>query len=311
MVSAWPDLPYESWRATRNTLQLWLQIVGKIRLAQSPWISHSWHVPAYVTPSGLTTSAIPHGGELFQIDVNVAQHRLLVHTSAGRSGSFALEAQPVCAFYERLMELLRRCNVAVVIRRKSNELAKPVRLDEDRTHCTYDAEYAHRFWRVLVQCERVFGIFRARYAGKSSPVHFFWGNMDLANTRFSGRRAPTHPGGRPHLPDAVLRDAYSHECSECGFWAGDDEHPSALFYSLAYPEPPGFAEARVTPQSAQYSRELHEFVLAYDTVRQANDPDAVLLNFLQSTYEAAADLGRWDRANLEYAQASYGSPPAL
>ena len=311
MLPTWPELSYESWRETRDTLQLWLQIVGKVRLAQSPWISHSWHVGTYVTPTGVTTLAIPHGSQLFQIDLDLNEHRVCVHTSAGRSGSFPLEPQPVRAFYERLMDLLRRLEVPVEIRRKSNELAQAVRLDRDEAHRSYDAEYAHRFWRVLAQCERVFGLFRARYAGKSSPVQLFWGNMDLAVARFSGRRAPTHPGGRPHLPDVVLRDAYSHECFECGFWPGGPEHPAPIFFALAYPPPRGYAQARVAPASTYYSSELKEFVLPYDAVRDAQSPDEAILAFLQSTYEAAATLGHWDRDNLEYAAASFGSPPVL
>jgi hypothetical protein len=300
MNPSWPELRFEAWRETHATLHLWLQIIGKIRLAQVPWINHSWQVSLYVSARGLTTLAMPHGDATFQVDFDFIDHRLWIHAAKGRSASVALAPQSVAAFYHQVMASLAQLGVPVDIHAKPNELEDATPFAVDESHRSYDAEYANRFWRVLAQSERVLQIFRARFIGKSSPVHFFWGNTDLALTRFSGRRAPEHPGGRPHLPDRVLRDAYSHECSECGFWPGGTEHPEPLFFSLAYPEPPGFKGARLRPAAAHYAKQLGEFVLPYDEVRRAADPDALVLEFLQSAYEAAADLGRWDREALEY-----------
>lgn len=295
----WPSLPLEAWSDTLATLHMWLQIVGKIRLAQSPWINHGWHVTLYVTPRGLTTSAVPHDTRSFQIDFDFIDHRLAIQASDGRVGLFPLEPQAVAAFYERLMEEMRRLGLPVQIHMKPNEVAEPIRFDEDRTHAAYDREYAQRFWRVLVQVDRVMKEFRARFIGKCSPVHFFWGAPDLAVTRFSGRRAPEHPGGVPNLPDRVAREAYSHEVSSCGFWPGGGATTYPAFYSYAYPEPEGFAAARVEPDAAFYSTELQEFILPYDAVRESASPDAALLDFLQTTYEAAANVGQWDRGSLE------------
>jgi hypothetical protein len=295
----WPSLPLEAWADTYATLHLWTQIVGKIRLAQSPWLNHSWHVTLYVTPRGLTTSPIPHGARTFQIDFDFVDHRLAIQASDGRSGAFPLEPQAVAAFYRRLMAELEALGLPVRISRKPNEVADPIRFDRDTTHAAYDPEYAQRFWRVLVQADRVFERFRARFTGKCSPVHFFWGSPDLAVTRFSGRRAPTHPGGVPNLPDWVTREAYSHEVSSCGFWPGGGATPYAAFYAYAYPEPAGFADARVEPGGAFYSTELREFLLPYDRVRESASPDDTLLQFLQTSYEAAANLARWDRSALE------------
>jgi hypothetical protein len=278
---------------------MWTQIVGKVRLALSPWINHSWHVTLYVTMRGLTTSAIPHGQRSFQIDFDFVAHRLVIESSDGRSGGFALEPQSVAAFYTRLMGELARLDAQVTINPKPCELPEPIRFDKDEVHCSYDREYANRFWRILVQADRVFKEFRARFIGKCSPVQYFWGAADLAVTRFSGRTAPEHPGGIPNLPDWVTREAYSHEVSSCGFWPGGGAIPYAAFYSYAYPEPPGFASAAVKPAAALYSSDLREFILPYDAVRQSNSPDATLLDFLQATYEAAASLGKWDRASLE------------
>ena len=298
MNPAWPELPFDAWRDTHETLHRWLQIVGKIRLAQSPWVNHSWSVTLYVTARGLTTLAIPHGEESFQLDFDFVDQRLWVHAGRGRR-SLALEPQPVALFYRRLMTLLDDLGVPVTIHSKPSELADAMPFEEDEVHCAYDPEYANRFWRVLAQAQRVMDVFRGRFTGKSSPVQFFWGNTDLALTRFSGRRAPRHPGGRRHLPDRVLRDAYSEECSECGFWPGGSESAEAVFYSLAYPEPPGFSSARLQPSQARYSKELGEFVLPYEEVRRSSDPDAAVLDFLQSAYEAAADRAGWDREALE------------
>jgi uncharacterized protein DUF5996 len=298
---AWPELPLAAWSDTCATLHMWTQVVGKIRLAQCHWVNHSWHVTLYVTARGLTTSAIPHGTRTFQIDFDFIDHRLAIQASDGRSGGFALEPQSVATFYSRLIEELRRLALDVRIRPHPSEVADPIPFDRDETHRAYDSRYANRYWRVLVQADRVFKQFRARFIGKCSPVHYFWGAPDLAVTRFSGRRAPPHPGGIPNLPDAVTREAYSHEVSSCGFWPGGGAIPYAVFYSYAYPEPGGFPEAAVRPSSASYTTDLREFILPYDVVRLSESPDETLLEFLQSTYEAAANLAKWDRASLERA----------
>jgi hypothetical protein len=236
---------------------------------------------------------MPHGAKAFQVEFDFVEHRLRVQVSDGRHASLALEPQTVAAFYRRFMELLQTLEVPVSIRTMPNELPDPIPFDRDETHRSYDADYANRYWRALVQTQRVFDKFRSRYVGKCSPVHFFWGSADLAVTRFSGRPAPEHPGGIPHLPDWVVRDAYSHEVSSAGFWAGSEQQPHALFYSYAYPEPPGFAQAAVRPAAARYSMELREFILPYDAVAQSASPDETLLEFLESTYEAAAGQGGW------------------
>jgi len=298
-AESWPSLPLEAWSETYATWHLWAQIVGKVRLAQTPWLNHAWHATLYVTARGLTTSPIPHGSRAFEIGFDFVDHQLTVETSGGGTGGFALEAMTVATFYARLLQELGRLAVPVQIHRMPNEVPDPIPFDLDDTHRAYDPEYARRFWRILVQADRVFKEFRARFGGKCSPVHFFWGAPDLAVTRFSGRAAPEHPGGVPNLPDWVTRDAYSHEVSSAGFWAGGGPIPYPVFYSYAYPEPAGFAEAAIRPREAFYSPDFHEFVLAYDVVRQAESPDDMLLAFLQTTYEAAADLGGWDRAALE------------
>jgi len=295
----WPALPLDAWADTYATLHLWLQIVGKVRLTMTPWTNHSWHVALYVTSTGLTTSPIPCGQRSFEIAFDFIAHRLQVRASDGRESGFALAPQSVAAFHAALMRELEVIGVAVRINTMPNEVAEPVPFERDELHRAYDPEYANRFWRVLVQADRVFKIFRARFIGKCSPVQLFWGAPDLAVTRFSGRRAPEHPGGVPHLPDWVTREAYSHEVSSCGFWPGGGPVPYAAFYAYAYPEPPGFATARVEPAQARYNHDLREFILPYDAVRQAGDPDATLLAFLQSTYVAAAEQARWDRAALE------------
>jgi hypothetical protein len=298
-MTPWPSLPLENWRDSYATLHLWTQIVGKVRLARSPWINHSWHVTLYVTARGLTTSPIPYGTRTFQIDFDFIGHRLSILSSDGGGAGFALEPQSVAIFYRRLKEEMAKLDLLVDIHAKPNEIPDPIRFDRDETHRAYDSEYANRFWRVLVQADRVFKTFRARYIGKCSPVHFFWGAPDLAVTRFSGRRAPRHPGGIPNLPDWVTEEAYSHEVSSCGFWPGGGPVPRAAFYSYAYPEPDGFSGAPVKPGEAFYSNDLREFILPYDAVRQSKSPDDTLLDFLQTTYEAAADLGKWDRSSLE------------
>jgi hypothetical protein len=298
-LETWPDLPLNAWKDTYATLHMWLQIAGKIQLAQCLWVNHSWHVPLYVTARGLTTSLIPHDTRNFQIDFDFIGHRLTVQASDGHSGGFALEPMAVAFFYKRLMEEMCKLDLNVSISRKPNEVAEPIPFDQDETHRSYDGEYANRFWRILVQADRVFKIFRARFVGKCSPVHFFWGAPDLAVTRFSGRNAPVHPGGIPNLPDWVTREAYSHEVSSCGFWPGGGPISYAAFYSYAYPEPAGFASAPVGPSGAFYSNDLREFILPYAVVRESQSSDDTLLEFLQSSYEAAADLANWDRKALE------------
>jgi hypothetical protein len=298
-VEVWPSLLLEAWRDTYATLHLWTQVVGKVRLAQSPWVNHSWHVTLYLTARGLTTSPIPYGTRTFQIDFDFCNHRLAVQSSDGGAGGFALEPRSVAEFYARLMEEMRKLDLHVNIYPIPNEVADAVRFDQDEAHRAYDAEYANRFWRVLVQADRVFKKFRARFIGKCSPVHLFWGGLDLAVTRFSGRRAPEHPGGIPNLPNWVTREAYSHEVSSCGFWPGGGPISYAAFYSYAYPEPAGFSGAPVKPGEAYYNTDLREFILPYDAVRQAESPEETLLSFLQTTYEAAANLAKWDRTSLE------------
>jgi hypothetical protein len=298
-IEAWPPLPLEAWQDTHATLHLWLQIVGKIRLALSPWLNHCWHVTLYVTPSGLTTGPVPHGARSFRIDFDFLRHRLVVRTSDDAAEELPLMPQTVAAFYASLMRTLDRLRVPVHIYAVPNEISDPIPFAVDQVHCAYDGEYAQRYWRVLAQSERVFAEFRARFIGKCSPVHFFWGAPDLAVTRFSGRLAPEHPGGIPHLPDRVTRDAYSHEVSSCGFWAGGGAVPYPAYYAYAYPRPKGFAEAKVEPGAAFFSKDYGEFILPYDVVRTSPSPDAMLMTFLQSTYDAAADLGRWNRAALD------------
>jgi hypothetical protein len=296
---AWPAVPLEAWIDTRDTLHMWLQIVGKIRLAQAPAVNHSWHTTLYVTSRGLTSSPIPHGERMFQIDLDLLDHRLILSVTDRQRGGFALEPMTVATFYRRLLDELARLALPVRIVASPNEVPEAIPFAADEVHRSYDAGAVRRFWRALVQADRVMQVFRGRFIGKCSPVHFFWGAMDHAVTRFSGRPAPKHPGGIPNLPDPITREAYSHEVSSCGFWPGSGAIAYPAFYAYAYPEPPGFAAAPVRPAEAFYSQDFREFVLPYDAVRQANDHDRMLLDFFQSTYEAAADLARWDRAALE------------
>lgn len=298
MDPAWPDLPYADWRETATTLHLWTQVVGKVRLALSPWLNHGWHVPLYVTARGLGTSPVPFGTEILEIEFDFIAHRLVARTSRGDEVTLDLKPRTVADFHASVMDLLHRIGVRVAINEMPNEIPDAIRFSEDRVHSAYDAEAAHRFWRALVQADRVFKLFRSSFLGKASPVHFFWGSFDLAVTRFSGRLAPLHPGGVPGLPDAVTREAYSHEVSSAGFWPGSENFPQAAFYSYAYPEPKGFREHAVTPP-AFFDTNLGEFILPYEAVRTADAPDALLLDFLSSTYVAAAETGRWDRAALE------------
>ena len=294
----WPDLAYANWRDTALTLQLWTQIIGKVRLSLAPWLNHGWQTALYVTARGIGTSPIPYQGENLELEFDFIGHRLVARTSQGETETLPLEPQTVAAFYRRVMDLLARLGVMVSINEMPNEIANAIRFSQDHAHAAYDAAAAHRFWRVLMQVDRVFKLFRSGFLGKASPVHFFWGSFDLAVTRFSGRTAPPHPGGVPNLPDAVAREAYSHEVSSAGFWPGSDAFPHAAFYSYAYPEPKGFRDKKV-PQSAYFDPKLGEFILRYDELQAAPDPDALLLDFLSTTYAAAADCGHWDRAALE------------
>ncbi len=298
-VVDWPALSYVEWKDTLATLHLWTQIVGKIRLAQSPWTNHSWHVPLYVTARGFATSPIPYGTRTFKLTFDFVDQRLRIDAGERDGAEIALVPRSVADFYHELFARLTGLGIEIRIRTLPCKIPDAIPFEHDHEHASYNGEQATRFWRALVQADRVFKGFRAGFIGKASPVHFFWGSFDLAVTRFSGRRAPAHPGGVPNLPDWVAREAYSHEVSSCGFWPGGEALPEAVFYSYAYPEPANFRGATVRPAAAHYTSALGEFVLQYEEVRRAPDRDAALLDFLQSSYEAAADLGGWDRAALE------------
>jgi uncharacterized protein DUF5996 len=297
----WPDLPFAAWSETCDTLHRWTQIVGKARMVSTPLVNHWWNIPLYVTARGLTTSPMWHGARTFEVSFDFIAHALQIETSDGGRDGFALKPMAVADFYGEFMQRLRRLGIDVHIWTMPNEIDTTLRLDEDREHAAYDAEYAQRFWRALVEVDRVFKVFRARFIGKVSPVHFFWGSFDHAVTRFSGRTAPPFPRGAPNCAAWVMQEAYSHEVSSCGFWPGNGGYGRAAFYSYAYPEPAGFADAPLRTADGSYDRNLGEFVLPYDAVRQARDPDALLLGFLQETYEAAADRAGWDRKALERA----------
>jgi hypothetical protein len=286
---------------------MWTQIIGKIRLTQTPWINHSWHVTLYVTSRGLTTSPIPHGLSTFEMMFDFIDHQLWIEKSDGARRTIELKPRSVAEFYRMVMDALGGLDLSVSINTMPNEIENPIAFDRDEEHRSYDRQYANRFWRVLVQTDRVFKEFRSRFCGKCSPVHFFWGSFDLAVTRFSGRSAPPHPGGVPHLPDEITREAYSQEVSSLGFWPGNAAAPTPIFYSYAYPEPPGFADAKIQPEAASYQPKLREFILFYDAVRTAESPDEVLLDFAQSTYDAASKLGKWDRTALEEVKPSLHS----
>lgn len=298
----WPGLPLKEWRATYATLHMWAQIVGKVRLALAPPVNHWWGVTFYVTARGITTSPIPYGNRTFEVEFDFIGHRLFVNTSDGDTRSLPLSPNPVSEFYRRFMELLRSLDISVKIWPVPVEVEGRTSFDKDTAHASYDLEYANRFWRILMQSDRVFKAFRTRFTGKCSPVHFFWGGFDLAATRFSGRPAPEHPPV-PNVGHFVAIEAYTHEVSSAGFWPGGGPIQEPAYYSGAYPEPEDYKYYRVQPDKAFYSRELGEFILPYEAVRRAKDPDSVLLDFLQSAYEAAAVTGRWDRAGLERKEA--------
>ena len=306
--SSWPSLPFAEWKDTASTLHMWTQIVGKIRLTRTPWINHSWHVTLYLTSRGLTTSPIPHPAGIFEIRFDFIDHKLRILKSDGAVQVIELRPKSVASFYREVMTALSELKIDTRINTTPNEVEPAIPFDEDDKHRSYDPEYANRFWRVLLQSARVFQEFRSRFCGKCSPVHFFWGSFDLAVTRFSGRLAPPHPGGVPNLPDAITREAYSQEVSSLGFWPGNAAVPTPVFYSYAYPEPPGFAEAKIQPDAAVYEPKLREFILPYEAVRTAENPDQALLEFAQSAYDAASKLAKWDRASLEEKKPALHSP---
>ena len=308
MKALWPQIPYEAWRDTCTNLQLRTQIVGKIRLALTPWMNHSWHVTLLPTERGLTTGPVPYAERSFRIDFDFLSHRILISSSHGEQRSLPLVDQTIADFYTELFAVLAEMGIKVRIHAVPNEIPNPVPFADDREHRAYDPAAVTRFWQALAQITRVFRHFRTSFIGKVSPVHFFWGSFDLAVTRFSGRAAPRHPGGVPSLPDEVTREAYSHEVSSAGFWPGGGGVDYPAFYSYTYPEPPAFKSTRVQPASASYSDSLHEFLLPYEDVRTARSPDETLLSFLQSTYEAAANSGGWDRAALECTLGEPGVP---
>jgi Family of unknown function (DUF5996) len=289
-----PALPFDSWKDTLVTLHMWAQIVGKVRLKLSPLVNHWWNVPFYMTARGMTTSAMPYQQRDIEVEFDFIEHKLHIETSDGRVMKLALKPQSVAEFYDKFMAALRELGVRVHIWTVPCEIPDPIPFEQDNTHAAYDPEAAHTFWRVLVWVDQIFKEFRGGFQGKASPVHFFWGSFDLAVTRFSGRAAPPRPGA-----DSVTREAYSHEVSSAGFWPGGGEIKGPAFYSYAAPEPAGFAERRVAPQAAFYHPQMQEFLLMYDDVRAAASPRAALMEFLQSTYDAAADLGKWDRKALE------------
>jgi hypothetical protein len=292
--SSWPALPLKEWQDTYQTLHMWTQIVGKVRLALTPRINHWWEVPLYVNSVGLTTSAIPYDGESFEIEFDFIHHNLLIRTSRGTGKRIPLAPRSVADFHREFMATLKSLGIQVKIWPMPVEIPNPIRFDQDTQHASYDPEFANRLWRILVAIEKVFLEFRSRFVGKNSPVHFFWGSFDLAVTRFSGRRAPERPGA-----DLITREAYSHEVISAGWWPGSGEIQAPAFYAYAAPEPQGFPDVKVVPPKAFYHPQIREFLLMYDDVRNSSSPRATLLDFLQSTYEAGATLAQWNRSELE------------
>ena len=305
-TSPWPELTLEKWEATRDTLHLWTQIVGKVRLALEPMVNHWWQVPLYVSARGLTTSVMHAPATDLEMEFDFIDHALQIRTSTGELSRVPLRPQSVADFYEATMTTLRDLGVSIKILSRPVEMLDAIPFEKDVIHRSYDPEYARRFWLALANAHRVMTLFRAGFQGKVSPVHFFWGGFDLAVSRFSGRPAPRHQGGVPNCADWVMQLAYSHEVSSCGFWPGGSAEGS--FYAYAYPAPDGFAEAEVLPKAAYFDRELNEFLLPYAAVRTAEDPDALLLSFFESTYKAAADLGGWDRSALETGSGTQTAP---
>lgn len=297
--STWPELPSSAWADTLETLHMWTQVVGKVRTELSPWRNHSWSSALYVTCRGLTTSPIPYHGRTFEIEFDFVEHDLAIRANDGGRRVVPLEAKSVAVFHDEVLSTLGEMGFEVSIHPEPNEIPDAIPFSEDEVHRTYEAEHAHRLWRALVQADRVMKSFQAAFIGKASPVHFFWGGFDMAVTRFSGREAPEHPGGFPNLPDAITREAYSHEVTSCGFWPGNRENPDPIFYAYAYPTPEGFEGATVRPDAAFWLEDLGEFALPYEAVRQAASPDDELYAFFESAHGAAAELAGWDRKGLE------------
>jgi hypothetical protein len=297
--SEWPEFPAATWRDTYATLHMWTQIVGKTRLALAPMENHWWQVALYVTSRGLTTSPMPYGNFSFSVEFDFISHQLYVRTGRGAEDSFALTSMAVAEFFARYMQSLRALAIEPTIIPSPVEVEIAIPFMQDHEHAFYDPVAAHRCWRIVAGAERVMKRFRGGFTGKQSPVHFFWGSFDLASTRFSGRRAPAHPGGVPNCPDRVMVEAYSHECSSCGFWPGDGVSRPPAFYAYSYPEPLGYPARSIEPSAAYYDVQAREFLLPYDGMRTAATPGDLLLRFFQSAYEAAADLGTWERASLE------------
>jgi hypothetical protein len=295
----WPELSYEKAKQTYETIHLWTQVAGKIKLTKLPWINHSWHVTLFVTPFGLTTGDIPGNGKHFQINFDFLRHRLQIITSKKEEQVFDLKSLSVASCYKHTLTTLKKFGIDCQINPIPNEIENPIPLHQDKTHATYYPEHAADLHQALLKANKVLTQFRAEFIGKCSPVHFFWGSFDLAVSRFSGRQAPLHPGGVPNLPDWVAQEAYSHEVSSCGFWPGNDAVPFAAFYSYIYPEPDNFKNSAVKPETAYYDKNLREFVLPYKEVQQSETPSETLQDFLHSTYETAANLSQWDRNSLE------------
>ena len=295
----WPALDYNGWKDTLNTVHLWTQIVGKVRLLNMPWLNHSWHVTLYISPQGLSTGSVPYSNGVFQLDFDFLHHELRLDTSTGERHIIKLYPRTVASFYNELIDCLNACSIDADIHAAPNELETAIPFGEDEIHKSYDAQKVKDFWQSLISIHNVFLKFRAGFTGKCSPVHFFWGAFDLAVTRFSGRPAPVHQGGAPNMPLRVMQEAYSHEVSSCGFWPGSEQFPQAAFYAYCYPGTPDFGKQTVKPSDAFYSEEMGEFFLPYEAVRASDSPETALLSFLQTTYEAAANTAHWDRKALE------------
>ena len=309
--SAWPAIPYKEWQSTAEALHLYLQIVGKYRLAHSPWLNHAWHATFYVRPRGVTTATIPDGNGGIEVELDLHKHRLTAHAADGQLAEFALQPMSVADFHGRFLDAVSSIGGRPEFHHRPNELPDSLPFVEDDQVRPYDADAVSRFHQALLSVDCILNRFRTGFRGKSSPVHLFWGSFDLAVTRFSGRRAPLHPGGIPNLPDTVTQEAYSHEVSSAGFWAGGGPVDEAAFYAYAYPQPEGYAQAEIFPTAATYNEEFGEYVLLYDAVRNSKDPEQTLVSFLESTYEAAADLGKWDRRALECTRGRVGVPPSI
>jgi len=299
MDNNWPELKFADLKKTLETVQLWSQIIGKIRLVKTPWLNHSWHVTLYVSATGLTTGSIPYEHGIFQIDFDFIAHQLIITSSTGKREQIDLIPRTVANFYKEIFEKLAIMGIDVEIYAKPNEIEVAIPFEKDDIHFEYDKDQMNLYWQALVKIESVFTRFRAKFRGKCSPVHLFWGAFDLAVTRFSGREAPVHPGGAPNMPVKVMQEAYSHEVSSCGFWSGADSFPHPVFYAYCYPTPEEYKSQNVKPEQAVYNNDLGEFMLRYDDVRNSADPKGTLLDFLQSTYVAAANTGNWDRKSLE------------